>query len=281
MNQNKQVGTPEGMVLVPAGTFIMGVTEQETEPDPVDPDIIHLGSSVPQREIYLSDYYIDIYPVTNRQYKEFLDDTGYCLPKQMGVPWGCGLELYEWNEETRCYPEGTDDCPVVLVSWYDALAYCEWIGKRLPTEVEWEKAARGTDGRPYPWGWDKDIQAHGHFYESIHGDLQEAINKYSAIPNIDLKPVTSYPSGVSPYGCWDMLGNASEWCTDWFDETYYERMPEKDPRGPNGPGDVWGGPCRVVRGCGRFDSEPHVADRDVNQPWSRDRGIGFRCALSP
>jgi formylglycine-generating enzyme required for sulfatase activity len=272
MNKDTQANAPEGMVIVPAGVFLMGVTDQETEKDLIDPEIVHLGFSVPQREIYLSDYYIDIYPVTNKQYKEFLDDTGHYLPKPRGVPWDGALEPYMWDEETRCFPEGTDDCPVVLVSWYDALAYCEWAGKRLPTEAEWEKAARGTDGRPYPWGWDADIRVHSHFYEAWY--------KGYTIPNIDLKPVTTYPSGVSPYGCWDMLGNAEEWCADWFDDHYYEIMPDKNPKGPSDPGDVWGGPCRVARGCGRFDSKPHVAERGLDSPWSRNRGISFRCALS-
>lgn len=267
--------TPIGMVMIPEGNFLMGVKPEETEPDPHYPEIVYLASACPQREIYLSAYYIDIYPVTNKEYKEFIDDTGHHLPRPQGESWSGGLELYAWDEETECYPEGTGDYPVVLVSWYDALAYCEWAGKRLPTEVEWEKAARGTDGRPYPWGWDSDIQAHAHVYRNW---WKEASNK----PDKDIMPVGSYPSGISPYGCYDMLGNIHEWCADWYDETYYARMPTNNPQGPECPGDVWGGPCRTARGTGRFHkgSHIHVAERTPRRPWDRNRGVGFRCALS-
>jgi len=273
MDRDRQLAAPTGMVLVPASSFLIGVALEETWVDPYYPEYRVLGSACPQREIYLSDYYIDIYPVTNKQYKKFIDETGHHLPSPRGAPWDGGLDEYGWDQLDRLYPAGTDYYPVVLVSWYDALAYCEWAEKRLPTEAEWEKAARGADGRPYPWGSNSNIYAYGHFYEHWF--------EAPRVPRADLKPVNAHPAGTSIFGCQDMLGNVQEWCADWFDESYYSWMPSEDPKGPEWPGEVWGGPCKVVRGCGRFDPTPHVAERDVASPWTRDRGIGFRCALSP
>lgn len=264
--------TPDGMVLIPEGQFTMGVTFQETEADPDYPDIVWLGNAVPKREIYLSAYWIDICPVTNKQYKEFLDDTGHHVPRPRGAPWDAWLEQYAWDQESRSFPDGMDDYPVVLVSWYDAFAYCDWVGKRLPTEAEFEKAGRGIDARPYPWGWDTNIHTHCHVYDHwTHA---------SAEPRDDMRPVTSYPSGISPYGCYGMLGNVLEWCVDWYDRSYYESMPAVNPAGPSQPAEGWGGPCRVTRGGGRFDSQLHIAERSPHQPWERNRAIGFRCALS-
>lgn len=258
---------PEGMVLVPAGEFIMGTHDEEKM---IDSGGDCLEDTHPARSVYLDDLFIDEYPVTNRKYYGFTEQTGYPVPFHVVQSWESGVVPsfpYSWNLETRKYPDGLDDYPVVFVSWYDALAYCEWSGKRLPTEVEWEKAARGSDARRYPWGNDGDLKQYGHF----HSRYGITIN-----PQEDMRPVDAYPSGISPYGCWDMLGNVKEWCADWYAPDYYHDRPPCNPRGAE-----HSTACKVVRGCGRYWDTPHVAIRDCEPPWERSMAVGFRCAMSP
>ena len=154
-----------------------------------------------------------------------------------------------------------EDHPVVNVTWEDATAYAEWAGKRLPTESEWEKAARGGDGRKYPWG--------GQQWDSKHCNVNGAADghEYTA-------PVGSFPEGASPYGCVDMPGNVLEWCADWYDGGYDEPAPE---RNPNWPGS---GRSRVVRGGSWRDhaSVVRCADRAFRPPTRRYDDCGFRCA---
>jgi iron(II)-dependent oxidoreductase len=259
---------PLGMVYVPPGPFLMGCTAKETDIDPFYPELDYLAPARPQRSIFLSGYFIDMFPVANRQYKEFIDDTGYDVPaprEDLPHLW----EFAYWDRATRSYREGLDDYPVVLVTYYDALAYCEWTGKRLPTEAEWEKAARGTDGRPYPWGWEDDFEQRCNIY-------QGGVKPFSDPLTLDLRPVNAYPNGVSPYGCFDMLGNVQEWCSDLYDDTYYARMPAKNPSGHLETEHRW----RVGRGCSRIYTTLHVACRDAEEPWVKNFVTGFRCALS-
>ena len=152
--------------------------------------------------MYLDAYAIDRYPVTNAQYKKFIDEKGYTPPPG-------------WHGDQ--YPSGKANHPVLYVTWHDAQAYAEWAGKRLPTEAEWEKAARGTDGRLWPWGND---------WREGHCNCAE--NKTD-----DTTPVGIFPAGRSPYGVDDMAANVWEWCADWWAQIRTELVPQPNPQGPN------------------------------------------------
>jgi formylglycine-generating enzyme required for sulfatase activity len=250
------------MVLVPAGEFIMGTSDKQAEylARTLRADRNWLKWEQPQRRIYLDAYYIDIYPVTNEQYGQFLawilqsKDHSRCHPDE---PRGKDHTARYWNDPKCNSPQQ----PVVGVDWWDSYAYAAWAGKRLPTEAEWEKAARGTDGRIWPWGnqWDKS-----------------QCNTSDGGPGVTT-PVGRYPQGVSPYGCHDMAGNVWEWCADWFAEDYYRRGPLRNPTGPER------GSARVLRG-GAWSFVPwyaRCADRSRLAPASWFLCWGFRCALSP
>lgn len=258
---------PQDMVIVPAGPFTMGSTPEEADPDAVYPDIDYMASSRPQRQIELDLYYIDVHPVTNAEYRLFVEETGYDVP---APGWDQPrLAPFAWDARRRTYAEGLDRYPVVLVSWYDALAYCHWAGKRLPTEAEWEKAARGTDGRPYPWGWEP---------VSERRCLMPSLGEPDTSPADALRPVDACLDGASPYGCLSMLGTVDEWCADWYDDAYYARMRRRNPSGPCRPRRA---PWRSVRGSTVADAAPHLARRCSFYPWDRSWVIGFRCCLTP
>jgi formylglycine-generating enzyme required for sulfatase activity len=201
------------MILIPSGEFLMG-SDPEKDKDAYD-------NEQPQHRVYVSGFYISKYPITDLEYRSFLKSTGY------GAPFGFDKNLHEQERENH---------PVINVSWNNAVAFCVWLSKetgkqfRLPTEAEWEKTARGTDGRIYPWGNDWD-PAKCNSGEGGFGNTRP-VGKYS-------------PEGDSPYGAADMAGNVYEWCADFYDsEAYKSRsgMMVKDPRGPD-EGDV-----RVLRG---------------------------------
>ncbi len=220
------------MVHVPAGEFLMG---SKDDPDADDDEY-------PQHTVYVSEFWIDKTEVTNEQYSR-------CV-----TAGDCQASEYANGERFN-----GADLPVVGVSWHDAQAYCEWSGKRLPTEAEWEKAARGTDGRKYPWGDDFD-SSKVNFYGTDDG------YEYTA-------PVGSYPEGASPYGALDMAGNVWEWCQDWYDADYYASSPQRDPQGPSS------GDGRVVRGGSWYFNEwlVRAANRLRGGPDYRDLDFGFRC----
>lgn len=245
------------MVLVPGGDFIMGTDEVDTEGHALS---LGLGKpwfadASPQRHIYQKGFYIDKYEVTNRQYYIFCQAAGYFPPPH----WGGGK-----------YPEGQDALPVTNVSYFDASAYAQWAGKRLPTEAEWEKAARGPDGALYPWGDDFHVSAAN-------------VSRSSGKKRGDgLKPVGSHPSGASPYGAFDMTGNAWEWVWD-----YYQPYPGSAYKTPD-----YEKKYVVVRGLsyfgvGHFTKKDYrkvvtlkarASYREKLHPQAIKIDIGFRCA---
>lgn len=217
-------------VIVPAGNFTMGDDEAS-----------------PLREIYLDAFYIDKYEVTVARYGKFLKTTGGVRP-----PDG-------WEEATL---DSANESPVVGVDWHDADAYCKWAGKRLPTEAEWEKAARGTDGRRYPWGNDEPTSVRANFGKSSGSPYGGG-----------LAPVGGREAGSSPYGAQDLAGNASEWVADWFTEGFMRG----DVRNPKGAVD---GKAKVIRGGGWYDPPDRLKSsrRMHANPSHRDDDVGFRCA---
>ena len=220
------------LVLIPAHTFQMGPS---------------------RRTVYLDDFYIGRHPVTNRQFQHFLDVTGYKPDDSEASRF-----LSHWRGR-KC-PKKILDHPVVFVSWLDAQAYCRWAGRRLPTEAEWEKAARGTDGRKYPWGKSKPTAEHANF-----GRTQKSTT-----------PVGSCTAGATPYGIFDMAGNVGEWCEDIDDPKFYLDGPERNPRNTAAQGER----C-VVRGGGwMYDARSlRTYARQSFQPTYRIGAVGFRCAL--
>ena len=209
----------------------------------------------PGHTVRLDAYWIDCYEVTNRLYKRFVDATGHRAPF-VEAEWA---EPYNWINTD--YPPGTGEYPVVLVSWEDAAAYAAWAGKRLPTEAEWEKAARGGRVKQqYPFG-DAIDEKHANYFTSI-------------ITTNRLKPVGSFPP--NPYGLYDMSGNVWEWCGDWYLQTYYRGSPDANPQGPSE------GLYRVFRGGSWINRAEQLrcSERARNVPSHQSHIIGFRCARS-
>jgi formylglycine-generating enzyme len=229
------------MVTIPAGAFLMGSPEGEGRAD-----------ERPQRAVSLDAFLIDQVEVTNQRYMEFVKASGHRTPPN---PYGTGLLISI---------TGIEQLPVVQTTWYDAKAYCTWAKKRLPTEAEWEKAARGTDGRLYPWGNEPPTAKRANFDREWEEEKT-------------LHPVGSLPGGDSPYGVKDMAGNAREWVSDWYDAEYYQDALPRNPPGPDKKGVVrsirggsWHSPASDItttaRGRGGFALQTH--------------GTGFRCARS-
>ncbi len=300
------------MILIPAGEFTMGSKELYND-------------ERPPHQVFLGDFYIDKYEVTNAQYKKFVQETAYRIPsnrtdpeydlwKQDGVfakddlndpglvqklldakiiiKYNGGVISAYFNKEIRyeeqlkkrlreagvkeaervlalwrtshygAFPAEIARQPVVNVAWDDAVAYCNWAGKRLPTEAEWEKAARGTDQRRYPWGNENPDEERAHFAKQWEG----VKNTYRDVASLD--------KGASPYGVFQLAGNVCEWVADWYDPHYYKNSPPQNPVGPDK------GNYRVVRG-GCYMSPAfylRCSDRDFDMPDDRNNRLGFRCA---
>jgi len=219
------------MVLVSAGEFAMG------------------GDSIdnPRHPVYLDAFYMDKYEVTASRYAKFLQATRRQLP-------------FKWSEMSLV---SHGDRPVIGVTWEDADAYCRWASKRLPTEAEWEKAARGTDGREYPWGNEAPTPRHANFNKCCEW------KGYGV-----LAIVGSLEGGRSPYGIYDLAGNVSEWVADWYDNTSYKYELERNPKGPRD------GEEKVVRGGSWYDSAllQRSALRSRSYPSAPSTDRGFRCA---
>lgn len=199
----------------------------------------------PSHTVYLDGYWIYKYEVTVAQYREFCRATKRKMPPM--PRWG-------WR----------DNDPITNVAWNDATAYAAWAGASLPTEAQWEKAARGPDGRLYPWGnaWDRT----------------KCRNSPGLGPVVSPSPVGSYPADTSPYGAQDMAGNVLEWCADWYDENYYRHAPYRNPAGPKK------GISRVLRGGCWYGGSPdyyfRCAARPRNNPISWGGNSGFRCVVA-
>lgn len=239
------------MVWVPAGDFIMGSTDEDIQAViRMHPKLkaSFFADEKPGHTVNLAGYWIYRYEVTVAQYSAFCKDTKREMPAQP-----------EWSG---------DIFPVVNVTWYDAAAYAQWAGAQLPTEAQWEKAARGTDGRRFPWGntWNEE-------YCNNWSDTNPAGKGFHGAC---ATPVGSYPIDVSPYGAYDMSGNVWEWCADFYQKDYYAASPAKNPTGPaTGTkvvlrGGSWGSSSVTLRCSCRNAEAPENTYHDDG---------GFRCVV--
>jgi len=229
------------MVYVPQGEFLMGSEDEDAFSD-----------EQPEHLVYVDALWIYQNPVTNIQYRQCIE-AGRCNEQ-----WVYNFNLGRSNP---LYLSSFDNHPVVEVRWHDAQSYCQWAGGRLPTEAEWEKTARGTDGRKYPWG-----------YQTPTGGLLNNSGFYG-----NTSAVGSYPDGASPFGAKDMASNVWEWVADWYDPDYYSQSPYDNPTGPTH------GEQRVIRG-GSYQSHARlyrVTTRESRNPRFGSYNTGFRCVIAP
>ena len=241
MEQSTAAPRPDAVVRIPAGTFLMGSSEEGQ------------NSEKPVRTVYLGEYEIDQYEVSMDQFYAFVAATGHRKPRLAGYLSIASVDLPAFLEPNK---------PVVGVAWLDALTYCIWRGKRLPSEAEWEKAANGRRENRWPWGntQNDSLSNMRGVEDGFHGTA----------------PVDSLEAGQSDYGAYNMAGNVMEWVNDWYDEHYYSVMPGENPPGPS-IGDE-----KVIRGGSWHDSlrYSHTYSRFKMLPEYRDVTIGFRCARS-
>jgi serine/threonine-protein kinase len=272
-----RVSNKDGMVLlyVSPGEFLMGSADSDSEADPEEK---------PQHRVSLDGFWIDKTEVTNAMFAKFVRDTGYRTDAEKSGKSYAYIGNEKWDVVNGAQwrnPQGhssningLDLHPVVNVSWNDANAYCSWAGRRMPTEAEWEKAARGTDGRLYPWGSSRPNGSLLNFADR-NFDISWA-DKNTDDGYTFTAPVGSYPKGVSFYGALDMAGNVWQWVNDWYDENYYRNSPIQNPTGPSS------GEFRVLRGGSWYVKAKYAraSNRNWNHPIDSEDAYGFRCALS-
>ncbi len=260
------------MALIAEGPSVRGSAEGQGDTD-----------ERPQRTIYLKAFLMDRDEVTNRQYQAFLKATKHRVPEHCCDP---GYNLWKGGEiDAKLL-----DHPVVNVDWYDAEAYCTWVRKRLPTEAEWEKAARGSEGRLYPWGseWNRQ-KTNGVAYwagkdfvtpedaKAFWGETGVEVLEKHGFHGMLTLPVTALSEGATPAGLRHLSGNVWEWVADWYAADYYKAAPSRDPKGPEA------GEYKVLKG-GSWLNHQHLlraAARDGSRPTMRNHGTGFRCAQTP
>lgn len=286
-----QKAAKDDMIPIAGGEFLMGTNSNEGFP---------ADGEGPIRKVKVAPFYIDACTVTNTQFESFIQATGYKTEAEefgwsfvfksflstvtakkvkqvvQGTPWWCAVEGADWR-----HPEGPDsnleermDHPAVHVSWNDALAYCQWAGKRLVTEAEWEFAARGgLEQKIYPWG--DELTPEGvHLCNIWQGSFPKKNTMEDGYAGT--APARSFPA--NGYGLYNMSGNVWEWCSDWFSRSIHRRGGKDNPKGPES------GTSKVMRGgsylchksyCNRY----RVAARSSNTPDSSTGNMGFRCAL--
>ena len=242
------------MVLIPAGEFTMGSDKKS--------DRLAYRSEMPQRRVYLDAFEIGKYEVTALEYLKFVLATNRS-------------PQLDWRYDGGNFQEAMAHHPIMHVTWYEADAYCKWAGQRLPTEAEWEKAARGTEGRLYPWGNEYAGPTRANFGRTgLSGPVRDRPERLLLYPPII--SVDKYGNAVSPYGLYQTIGNVAEWVADWYDLDYYKTAPDRDPRGPET------GTQKAFRGGGWMDSTTtmRVAMRNGTDPSTKINWLGFRCAKS-
>jgi len=299
--------TAENMVLIPAGSFIMGREDREGWFPMSAPEA--WNDELPPHEVYVDAFYIDKYEVTNKQFKEFIDATGYITgaedqggssvmvsADQAETP-VLGTDIgWKWIVGTAWYaPEGPGsnildkmDYPVVHVSWRDADAYAKWAGKRLPTEAEWEKAARGGTKTNWFWG---DMLGNAGKYANLYGEHRKDYIYPSQEGQVyDGYSETAPVGSLRPnqFGLYDTAGNVFEWVADWYQYDYFKNSPRDNPQGPMSGTEaveeekmIYVDPLKVIKGGCWFMCECYLrpANRQPTEISSHNHGIGFRLAL--
>jgi sulfatase modifying factor 1 len=238
---------PLEWVSVPAGEFEMGADDLQAGAD-----------EKPKHKVHVDAFLIGKYEVTNAQYYAFTKATGHRAPENC-----CEPKYNIWKGDAPA--EGVEELPVINVDWNDAVAYCNWADGRLPTEAEWEKAARGTDGRTYPWGNEPPSGNRANY-------SFDPVSMWDGAASLAKKD--QYEFGRSPYGAFEMAGNVWEWTQDWYDENYYKNSPAKNPTGPAN------GESHVIRGASWRNTADmlRAANRNKHTPGERRVYIGIRCA---